>query len=237
MFISARMSASLRPRPSCSPTWRLRLCGLTHVVIRSPMPASPANVVASPPIATPSRVISARPRVITAARVLSPTPRPWAIPAAMATTFFSAPASSHPIDVVVEVDAEQAAGEHRLDRRADGQVLGGDHRGGGLAGHDLAGDVRSGEGGHRAARARRRRSPAVIRSNVFCSSPLDRLTIGIHGWIHFVAVSSVERTADVGTPTISSSAWRAASSRSAVAVSLRVEVRTRAGRRRWCARC
>ena len=60
----------------------------------------------------------------------------------------------------------------------------------------------------------------VIRSNVFCSSPLDRLTIGIHGWIHFAAVSSVERTADVGTPTISSSAWRAASSRSAVAVSL-----------------
>jgi hypothetical protein len=46
----------------------------------------------------------------------------------------------------------------------------------------------------------------VIRINVFCSSPLDRLTIGIHGWTHFVAVSSVERTADVGTPTISSSA-------------------------------
>ena len=44
MFISPRMSASLRPAPSCSPTWRLRLCGLMHVVIRSPIPASPANV-------------------------------------------------------------------------------------------------------------------------------------------------------------------------------------------------
>ena len=75
----------------------------------------------------------------------------------------------------------------------------------------------------------------VMRSSVFCSSPLDRLTIGIHGWIHFVAVSSVERTADVGTPTISSSAWRAASSRSAVAASLGLR-RNPADSRRWCAR-
>ena len=73
------------------------------------MPASPANVAASPPIATPSRVSSARPRVITMARVLSPTPSPWAMPQAMATTFFSAPPSSQPIDVVVGVDAEHAA--------------------------------------------------------------------------------------------------------------------------------
>ena len=33
------------------------------------MPARPAKVIGSPPIATPSRVISASPRVITAARV------------------------------------------------------------------------------------------------------------------------------------------------------------------------
>ena len=55
-------------------------------------------------------------------------------------------------DVVIEVDAEQATGDHRLDRCADGQVLSGDHRRGGLAGHDLAGDVRPGEGGNRATR-------------------------------------------------------------------------------------
>ena len=61
------------------------------------MPARPASVCASPPIATPSRVSSASPRVITAARVLSPTLSPWAMPVAMATTFFSAPPSSQPI--------------------------------------------------------------------------------------------------------------------------------------------
>ena len=61
------------------------------------MPASPAMVAASPPIATASVVSSARPRDITAARVLSPTPRPWAMPVAMAMTFLSAPPISHPM--------------------------------------------------------------------------------------------------------------------------------------------
>ena len=61
------------------------------------MPASPANVGALPPIATPSRVISASPRVITAERVLSPTPRPSPMPVAIAITFLSAPPSSQPI--------------------------------------------------------------------------------------------------------------------------------------------
>ena len=97
MFMSAVISSSVRPAPSCSPTLRLRLNGLRHVVTRSPIPARPANVWASPPIATPSRVSSASPRVITIARVLSPTPRPWAMPHAMATTFFSAPPSSQPM--------------------------------------------------------------------------------------------------------------------------------------------
>ena len=46
----------------------------------------------------------------------------------------------------------------------------------------------------------------VMRNSDFCSSPFDRLTIGIHGWTHFAAISNVERTAEVGTPTISSSA-------------------------------
>ena len=56
-------------------------------------------------------------------------------------------------DVVVEVDTEQATGEHCLDRRADSEVLGGDHRRRGLAGHDLAGDVGTGERRHRPARS------------------------------------------------------------------------------------
>ena len=60
------------PRPISTPTWRLRLCGLAHVAMRSPMPASPANVSGSPPSATPRRASSASPRVISAALVLSP---------------------------------------------------------------------------------------------------------------------------------------------------------------------
>ena len=61
---------------------------------------------------------------------------------------------------------------------------------------------------------------SVIRSSDPCSRPLARLTIGIHGWIHSLAVASVERIAVVGTPTMSSSAWRIAFSRSSVAISL-----------------
>ena len=60
------------------------------------MPASPAKVIGLAPMARPSRVISARPRVISAARGLLPSPSPSRIPAAMATTFFSAPHSSTP---------------------------------------------------------------------------------------------------------------------------------------------
>ena len=46
----------------------------------------------------------------------------------------------------------------------------------------------------------------VIRSSVFCSRPLARLTIGIHGWIHSLALRIVVRIAVLGTPTMSSSA-------------------------------
>ena len=59
---------------------------------------------------------------------------------------------------------------------------------------------------------------SVIRSSDPCSSPLARLTIGIHGWIHSLANAIVERIAVVGTPTMSSSAWRMAFSRSSVAI-------------------
>ncbi len=60
------------------------------------MPVKPPKVMGWPPRATPRRVSSATPRVMRAARVLSPKPRPSDTPAAMATTFFSAPPSSQP---------------------------------------------------------------------------------------------------------------------------------------------
>ncbi len=66
------------------------------MVIRSPIPARPANVSADAPILTPRRAISTMPRVMSAAFALSPKPRPSQAPAAMAITFLIAPAISTP---------------------------------------------------------------------------------------------------------------------------------------------
>src|SRR5947208_12174419 len=97
-------SASSRrfPSPSSTPSWWLRDWGPVAVRMRSPIPASPANVDGSAPSATPNRVISASPRVISAARVLWPIPSPSRMPAARAMTFLSAPASSTPSMSVAE---------------------------------------------------------------------------------------------------------------------------------------
>ena len=75
---------------------RFRLLGLAHVATRSPTPARPPKVSTFPPRVTPRRPSSARPRVMSTARVLSPRPSPSPMPAAMAITFFVAPATSQP---------------------------------------------------------------------------------------------------------------------------------------------
>ena len=67
-----------------------------QVAMRSPTPASPAKVDASPPRAVPSRIVSASPRVMMDALELSPMPSPSAMPTASAMTFFTAPAISVP---------------------------------------------------------------------------------------------------------------------------------------------
>src|SRR5919106_573414 len=96
LFFPARASSGDLPRPSSSPSVRLRDSAPVAVRIRSPIPASPANVRGSAPMRTPSRVISARPRVMSAARGLCPSPSPSTMPAATAITFLSAPPSSTP---------------------------------------------------------------------------------------------------------------------------------------------
>ena len=63
---------------------------------RSPIPASPANVRGSAPIASPRRAISASPRVIIIALVLSPRPSATVMPTASAMMFFTVPPSSQP---------------------------------------------------------------------------------------------------------------------------------------------
>ncbi len=94
--IVASISVQVRPLASSSPSRWLRDSRDPHVAIRSPIPASPANVSGLAPAAIPSRIISASPRVSSPALPLSPKPSPSAAPAAMATTFLSAPASSTP---------------------------------------------------------------------------------------------------------------------------------------------
>src|SRR5688572_19552222 len=93
-------SSSDLPFPSSTPTARVRLSDPVQVRTRSPSPASPAIVLCSAPIATPSLVISASPLVMRAARALKPRPNPSAIPVATAITFLSAPPSSTPMTSV-----------------------------------------------------------------------------------------------------------------------------------------
>jgi hypothetical protein len=73
-FIDAMISSIDLPEPSSSPTWRFRLRWLVQVTMRSPMPASPANVSRCPPRASPIFDISRTARAITIARVFSPIP-------------------------------------------------------------------------------------------------------------------------------------------------------------------
>src|SRR5437016_7550833 len=114
----ASACSTVRPWPMATPRLRLRDKAPVAVRMRSPIPASPANVRGFAPSATPNRVISARPRVITAARVLYPNPRPSRIPAATAMTFLSAPPSSTPMASVVVYTRNCAVAKTCWTRRA-----------------------------------------------------------------------------------------------------------------------
>ena len=96
MFMEATMSSSFSPFPNRTPTWVLRLCIDAQVAITSPMPARPENVADCAPNATPRRDISARPRVTNVAFEFSPKPKPCEMPDAIATTFLTTPPISHP---------------------------------------------------------------------------------------------------------------------------------------------
>ena len=111
--------------------------------VADPRP-SPANVSGFAPAASPSRIISARPRVIRPALPLSPNPRPSAAPAAMATMFFSAPHSSTPDDVGVDVEPERRRVPTRAcDSPREIQVLGADDGRRRQPARDLGSEVRA----------------------------------------------------------------------------------------------
>ncbi len=168
------MSAHARPRASSSPRRWLRDSGDPHVAITSPIPARPAKVSGLAPAAMPSRVISARPRVISPALPLSPNPSPSAAPAAMATTFLSAPHNSTPRMSLVHVEPELAPAEPGDDPFGERQVRRGDDGRRRQAARDLGRQVGPGQGGD----ARPARTPpasamtSLIRSSVPGSRPL-----------------------------------------------------------------
>ena len=119
--------------------------------MRSPMPASPANVSGEPPIATPSRVISARPagdergpRVVAEAHALGHARGDGDDVLDHAGDL----AADH---VGVGVDPQAHRGEDALQLAGDDVVVDGHHAGRRLAGEDLLGQVRPGEHGDRVA--------------------------------------------------------------------------------------
>ena len=156
---------------------RLRLCSLVHVATRSPTPASPANVSGSPPTATPRRVSSASPRVMSAASRVVAEAEPGRGAAAIAITFFIAPAISQPDDVGVRVHAERlvmnsCCSSAPTSRRAR------DHRRRGLALRDLParfGPVSTATP-RASTRAARSSTTSAHAQRVPCSMPLVRLT-------------------------------------------------------------
>ena len=95
-LVTATTSDTAIPWPSRTPNEWLRDSGDMQVAMRSPTPASPAKVTASPPRAVPSRIVSASPRVMIDALELSPMPSPSAMPTASAMTFLTAPQISVP---------------------------------------------------------------------------------------------------------------------------------------------
>ena len=101
-LLTARACAEVMPSPRRRPNVRFRDNGELQVATRSPIPARPANVRGSAPIASPSLAISASPRVMSVALVLSPRPSAIAIPTAIAMMFFTAPPSSHPVTSVFQ---------------------------------------------------------------------------------------------------------------------------------------
>lgn len=174
----------------------------------SPRPVSPPKVAGSPPMATPRRVISATPRLITIARVLSPVPRPSTIPAAIATTFFSAPSASTPITSVAVYTPNRVLRTRLCSRCATGWSS--------IAMTAAASPPRTSFarfGPDRAPAGWPGRSSSissVIRLPVPTSKPFDRLTTGIHGRMCGASSARVCRNACVGTAMMITSACSAA---------------------------
>ena len=167
--------------------------------MRSPIPASPAKVSGLAPAAIPSRIISARPRVSSPALPLSPKPRPSAAPAAIATTFLSAPASSTPRMSWFTYSRNRRRARRATIRSASARSVGRHDRRRRQVAGDLGGQVGPGQGGdpRPASIPAPSAMTSLIRSSVPRSRPLttDRTSaLGARYGAHAAAV--VRRWAD-----------------------------------------
>ena len=89
-------SSMVSPFPSLIPKFLFLLSGPKHVPNVSPTPLSPASVLGSAPMYSPSLLISAQPRVTREAWAFIPRFRPSHIPEDMAMTFLTEPPTSTP---------------------------------------------------------------------------------------------------------------------------------------------
>ena len=179
----------------------------------------PSASRAGRPCAAASRPVSASPRVISAARALWPKPRPSLAPAAIASTFLTAPPISTPAMsslsyarsvLAAQQRAATSARERRVGRR-DGDR-------GRQAARDFLGEARSGDDADRraasaapatGARAPRRRE---LRVGVTTRNPFDSQTSGARAPAA-ASVSATSGSAATGVATTTSDARAAVAQR------------------------
>ena len=134
MFISVMMSSSVAALAELDTD--VAVAALRAAARRDrdrPCPRARRTSADRRPSSTPRRASSARPRVINAALVLSPYPRPSAMPAPIASTFFERARDLAADDVGIRVDAQRRREEQLLHLVGDRRVGHRDHRRGGLA--------------------------------------------------------------------------------------------------------
>ncbi len=114
----ARIASSDSPRPRRTPTVRLRDRLTKQVSMMSPTPDRPDSVTGSAPMRSASHRISLHPCATSAAMALLPSSSPSTMPAAMASTFLSAPAISTPMTSVLVLTRRLLLANSRCTRTA-----------------------------------------------------------------------------------------------------------------------
>mmetsp|Transcript_35403 Transcript_35403/g.56930 ORF Transcript_35403/g.56930 Transcript_35403/m.56930 type:complete len:354 (+) Transcript_35403:195-1256(+) len=178
-----RICSSDSPRPRRTPTVRFRLRLTKQVSMMSPVPDSPDSVSGLAPILPASHRISAHPCATSAAMALLPRFKPSTIPAAMASTFFSAPDISTPTTSVDVFTRRQLEPNKRCTRHASASSV--DAATIAVGSPCISSTAKVGPDS--TARGWSRPKPAGITSDIISqvptSRPLARHRIGVLGWM------------------------------------------------------